>query len=345
MSQKTNRALVAIDFFCSAGGVTCGFKAAGVNVLGGIDIDLNCKETYEKNNQAKFLAADVSTLDRSALTKEFGIRRGQRNLIFIGCSPCQYYSNIKTDKERSARSRLLLSDFQDFVAHYRPGFIFVENVPGFEKKNGSPIQKFKNFLINNNYVIDDRVLNAKDFGVPQNRRRYVLIATRVKRRIKLPEPENSEVLTIREVIGDKRVFPPIPAGYNDATDFIHSSAALSDLNLERIKATAHDGGDRRTWPEGLQLNCYRNHTGHYDVYGRMYWDKPSPTITTRFNSYSNGRYGHPVQDRAISLREGAILQSFPLKYKFYSQSVVMIAKMIGNAVPPELARRIAKQFF
>lgn len=147
-------------------------------------------------------------------------------------------------------------------------------------------------------------------------------------------------MTVRDVIGDPVSFPPIKAGHQDNTPYKHSAAALSKLNLNRIENTKVDGGDRRQWPEKLQLDCYKNHSGHYDVYGRMFWDKPAPTITTRFNSYSNGRYGHPEQNRAISLREGAVLQSFPKDYEFYSNSQATIAKMIGNAVPPELAKRI-----
>ena len=145
---------------------------------------------------------------------------------------------------------------------------------------------------------------------------------------------------MRETIGDAELFPPIKAGHQDLSNFMHTSASLSELNLTRIKQTKHNGGDRRSWSKDLQPNSYKHHKGHYDVYGRMFWDKPSPAITTRFISYSNGRYGHPEQNRAISLREGAVLQSFPKEYEFHSNSQNMIAKMIGNAVPPELAKRI-----
>lgn len=333
--------LKAVDFFCSAGGVTCGFGQAGIDVLGGIDIDQSCRDTYEKNNQAKFLSADVSNLPKEKVGKFFKIRKNQRNLVFIGCSPCQYYSNIKTDKTKSKNARLLLEDFQDFVAHYRPGYVFIENVPGFDKKPESPIGKFKDFLKERGYVFADGVLNARYFGVPQNRRRYVLLATRLMKKIELPKPSKENVITVREAIGDLSRFPPIKAGHKDNSNFKHSAASLSRKNLQRIINTNHDGGDRRSWPKELQLECYKSHTGHSDVYGRMFWDKPSPAITTRFISYSNGRYGHPEQNRAISIREGAILQSFPIDYEFYSASQGTIAKMIGNAVPPELAKQIA----
>ena len=336
--------LMAIDFFCSAGGVTCGFMQAGIGVLGGIDIDESCRETYEKNNNAKFLNADVSEFPPESLQEEFDIDVNQDNLIFVGCSPCQYYSNIKTDKTKSEETRLLLEDFQEFVDYYRPGYVFVENVPGLNSNPESPLGKFKGFLEENGYVFDDGVLNAKYFETPQNRRRYVLLATRVRNSISLPREDKSNLLSIKDAIGDLDTFPPIPAGHIDNSDFKHSSSALKNQNLLRIKSTPKDGGDRRSWPQSLQPDCYRRHDGHHDVYGRMAWNKPSPTITTKFNSYSNGRYGHPEQDRAISLREGATLQSFPLSYKFYSRNQGAIAKMIGNAVPPQLAKAIGEQF-
>jgi DNA (cytosine-5)-methyltransferase 1 len=337
--------LKAVDFFCSIGGVSLGFKQAGIEVLGGIDIDLTCLETYEKNIGAKFLNADVSHLEKDKLIRTFGISRNQDNLIFVGCSPCQYYSNIKTDKTKSCKTRLLLEDFQEFVEYFKPGYVFIENVPGLDKKPESPLGKFKEFLKVNNYNFQDEVLNAKYFGVPQNRRRYVLIASRIKK-VVLPKPENKNLKTVRDAIGNYKIFYPIKAGTSDKTSFLHTSAKLSDKNLKRIKKTKHDGGDHRSWQNEaeLQVPCYKYHNGHYDVYGRMFWDKPSPTITTRFVSYSNGRYGHPEQDRAISLREGAMLQSFPENFIFYSDSQGTVAKMIGNAVPPKLAEAVGKTF-
>ncbi len=336
--------LKAVDFFCSIGGVSQGFREAGIDVLGGIDIDAACKETYEKNNDAKFLHADVSSLKKEKIATFFNIQKNQDDLIFVGCSPCQYYSNIKTDKTKSCQTRLLLSDFQEFVDFYRPGYVFIENVPGLDRGYDSPLSKFKKFLLQEGYVFDDGILNAKYYGVPQNRRRYVLLATRLKKEIKLPTPDKKNIITVHDAIGNKKIYPRIEAGHIDNTEYLHSSAKLSDLNLERIANTEHNGGDRRTWPEYLKSESFKKSNGHYDVYGRMFWDKPSPTITTRFNSYSNGRYGHPEQNRAISLREGATLQSFSTTYKFYSKNQSTIAKMIGNAVPPKMAKKIAEIF-
>jgi DNA (cytosine-5)-methyltransferase 1 len=340
--MKNKRTLKAVDFFCSAGGVTCGFKEAGINVLGGIDIDPNCQLTYEKNNDTKYLCADVSHLNIKSLAKTFNIRKNQSNLIFVGCSPCQYYSNMNTDKTKATKTRLLLDDFQLFVDYYKPGYIFVENVPGLKRDPESPLGKFKTFLSDNGYAFDDGIVNAKYFGVPQNRRRYVLIATRVKGSIKLPIGNKKNIKTVKTAIGGYSKYYPISSGHKDNSSFIHTSANLTNINIQRLQLVPLDGGSRESWSGELQLDCYKEHDGHTDVYGRMFWNKPAPTITTRFCSISNGRYGHPEQLRAISLREGATLQSFPEDYCFHSQSQGIIAKMIGNAVPPLLAKVIGE---
>ncbi len=335
----------AVDFFCGAGGVTCGFRQAGINVLAGIDIDSQCKDTYEKNNHdSQFIIRDISKFNPTELESILGISKNDNSLIFVGCSPCQYYTNLKTDKTKSEESRLLLADFKTFVDYFRPGFIFIENVPGLELKTESPLGEFKLFLIARGYSFDDSVLNTKYYGVPQNRRRYMLIATRLGENLKLPKGDKEKIVTVREAIGNVNVFHPIPAGYIDKTPLQNSTAQLQKNNIKRIQRVEHDGGDRKAWandPE-LQLKCYLEHEGHWDVYGRMFWDKPSPTITTRFCSLSNGRYGHPEQDRAISLREGATLQSFPLNYVFYAKGQGTIGRMIGNAVPPLMAKHIGK---
>lgn len=338
--------LKAIDFFCGAGGVSCGFSKIGIKVLGGVDIDPKFKQTYESNIGAKFVNEDVSNLKVEKLKDLLGVQKEDENLIFVGCSPCQYYSNLKSDKKKSEGSRLLLDDFLEFILHYLPGFVFIENVPGLETKEGSPIYRFKKALQEKGYVFDFKVLNAKYFKVPQNRRRFVLIASRVVEEISLPKQikEKNPLITVKDAIGNYEIFPKVRAGDIDKTHFLHTVSSLSKLNLERVKTTPKNGGSRISWAYNskLQLECYKNHEGHSDVYGRMSWDKPAPTITTRFIYTSTGRYSHPEQDRGISLREGATLQTFPLDYRFYSPNKGAIATMIGNAVPPKLAEAIGQ---
>ncbi len=338
--------LKAVDFFCGAGGVTCGFQQVGVKVLCGLDIDPKFKKTYETNNKSKFINEDVSKLSLTPekLSELVPIKRFDNSLIFVGCSPCQYFSNLKSDKEKSKKGRLLLDDFKEFIVYYQPGFIFIENVPGLETKKGSPLHRFKTALKKLGYVFDQNVLNAKYFGVPQNRRRFVLVASRINKSVSLPKQkrDKDKIVTVEQAIGDYSQFPKIIAGTRDDSEFLHSSASLSDLNQKRIRRTPKNGGSRSAWADDpeLQLECYKNHDGHYDVYGRMAWSKPAPTITTRFLYTSTGRYSHPEQDRGISLREGATLQSFPLNYTFHSTNKGAIATMIGNAVPPKLAKAI-----
>lgn len=343
MGTEIKDKMKAVDFFCGAGGVTCGFRQANIEVLAGIDKDGVFKDTYEKNNPGSvFIEYDISKLTFKELESKIDISKNDDEMIFVGCSPCQYYTNLKTDKTKSKESRLLLEDFQKFVDHYRPGCIFIENVPGLDTDRESPLGKFKEFLSENKYVFDEDVINAKYYGVPQNRRRYVLIASRVKEHIRIPDGDSKNIVSVKRAIGDYNKFPPVEAGYKDKSDFMHTVAKLTDINLKRIKKTPKDGGSRLAWADDdeLQLDCYRDHDGHTDVYGRMYWKKPSPAITTKFRYTSSGRYGHPEQDRGISIREGATLQSFPKNYVFHTNNVNTIGKMIGNAVPPKLAEKI-----
>ncbi|HMT75734.1 MAG TPA: DNA cytosine methyltransferase [Chitinophagaceae bacterium] len=344
MNQIGANTLRAVDFFCGAGGVTCGLKKAGIEVLGGIDIDAKFKNTYEINNKVPFLNKDVSNLRPSYLKNFFSLLLNDENLVFVGCSPCQYFSNLKSDKTKSKEGRLLLDDFKEFVLYYRPGYVLIENVPGLETKPGSPLHKFKVALKKEGYVFDQKVLNAKFFGVPQKRRRFILVATRLTEKIELPRQtkKKNNIKTVKQAIGNYKLFPVVADGHKDNTAFLHSVAKLSELNLKRVKLTPKNGGSRKAWEKNkeLQLKCYKEHDGHHDVYGRLSWDKPAPTITTRFLYTSTGRYTHPEQNRGISIREGAVLQSFPLDYKFDSNSLGAVATMIGNAVPPKLAEAL-----
>lgn len=339
--------LKAIDFFCSIGGMTYGFRKAGIKVIAGIDIDTSCKETYEYNNPgSKFIEADIKKYSFKQLIKDTGIKKNDKQLIFIGCSPCQYWTIIKTDKTKSKHTKNLLQDFQKFVEHFRPGYVVVENVPGIMKRaEESGLNKFISTLKNLGYIVKYDILNANHFGVPQNRRRFTLIASRVKKNISLPEGNKEKITVVRDFIGIKNGFPKIKAGYIDKTKFKHSAAGLTENNLKRIKLTKKNGGTRERWSKikDLQIEAYDGKDNSFrNVYGRMCWDRPAPTITTRFNSLSNGRFGHPEEDRALSIREGATLQTFPKTYDFKEKSMAKVAKHIGNAVPPLFAKAIAK---
>ncbi len=327
----------AIDFFCSGGGMTYGMRKAGIEVIAGIDNDPDVKETYEKNNpNSKFIQADVLKLKEIDLTKYTGIEKNDDNLILIGCSPCQYWSIIQTDKNKSQQSKDLLKEFHRFVKYYNPGFVVVENVPGLERKaEESGLKEFIENLGNRNYKVYWDVHKLNEYGVPQTRKRFSLIASRVTDEKIIPEKSKKKPI-VKDFIGEQNGFPKVESGHKDNTDFQHSVAGLSKENMEVLSKTPKNGGN------SVKQRKFFKGKGFGDSYSRMSWDKPAPTITTKFFSISNGRFAHPEENRAISLREGATLQTFPKDYVFYAKSMQANAKMIGNAVPPEFAKRIGE---
>lgn len=335
----------AVDFFSGAGGLTYGLRMAGIEVLAGIDIDPSCKLTYEKNNRnSVYLERDITKYVPHDLEKELGIKRNDDYMVFAGCAPCQFWSIIHTSKEKSKKTRNLILDFQKFIEYFRPGVVLVENVPGISSKKGSPMAKFMTALESLGYSVDCDIVNMAQFGIPQKRKRFTLLASRISK-IKVPTPNNI-ISTVRDVIGAKNGFPKIKAGTIDATSYKHTASSLSQKNIERLVKTPRDGGNRSKWQndEKLRLDCYAKDNNKFeDTYGRMWWDKPAPTITTKFYSISNGRFAHPDENRAISLREGATIQTFPKSYEFIGDSIAIVARMIGNAVPPEFGRILGQQ--
>ena len=336
-----------VDFFCGAGGMSYGLHSAGFKVLAGIDNNEECKKTYESNvSGARFINHDIAKLTAKKLAALLELNRGDPNLVFAGCSPCQFWSKIRTDKTKSQQSAFLLKNFQRFIRQLRPGFVIVENVPGLHSnKEQSILPEFLAFLSKLGYAFDDGIVNANHFGVPQNRMRYLLIASRLTKNVTLPVPQRTDELVVRRFLGVANGFSAIAAGHKDQSSFQHSAAALSADNMRRMKLTPPSGGDRSSWKNraDLQIPAYEGKDEIFrDVYARMYWDRPAPTITTRFMSFSNGRFGHPDENRAISIREGATLQTFPKSFEFFGSSQTSVAKQIGNAVPPELAKRIGQ---
>lgn len=348
MERKSGSSLKAIDFFCGAGGMTKGMNGAEIKVLAGIDNDASCRQTYEVNNpSSKFIKNDINALTPTRLARLTGISKHDDSLIFIGCSPCQYWSRTRTYREKSEPTKNLLGAFEKFVESFRPGYIVVENVPGmYKKRDNNVLGNFLNFIENRSYnILHSDVIKSVNYGVPQTRERYLLIASRVCSSILIPQCEYPEKMIVKNFIGAKNGFVSIPAGHRDNTDFRHTAAGLSEKNLKRIRLTRPDGGTRYQWKDDpdLQIPTYQGRDAYFrNVYGRMFWNKPAPTITTRFHSLSNGRFGHPEEDRALSLREGATLQTFPKDYLFFGSSIGSIAQQIGNAVPPQLAKRIGE---
>lgn len=343
--KKSN--LKAVDFFCSGGGMSHGMQKSGIQILAGIDYDNTCRETYETNiTGAEFIHADVFDYKEIQLEKKLNLKKNDDDLILIGCSPCQFWSIINTDKLKSTKSKSLLVEFRRFVEYFNPGYVVVENVPGvLRRKNESGLEDFIVWLENQGYKVHCKIHNVNEYGVPQSRRRLTLIANRITNSELEPTKFEGEKLTVYDVIGEHNGFPKVLAGHKDETPFMHTVAGLKQINLDRLLVTEKDGGSRITYAnnEKLAPECHKNDTVNFkDTYGRMWWHRQSPTITTKFFSISNGRFAHPEENRAISLREGAVLQSFPKDYIFKATSVANTARMIGNAVPPKYATSIGK---
>ena len=327
------------DFFSGCGGTSCGFQQAGLDIVLGLDFDKDAAQTYRSNfPSAEFIEGDIRALQADALKP--WIKDRVEPILFCGCAPCQPFSKQNRQRVKSDPRKNLLSEFGRFVEHWLPDYVFVENVPGMQRVKGDsgPFAKFKTLLKKLGYRFDVKVLPALWFGVPQTRERLVLLASRTTE-IALPVathgPERKPYATVKEWIGDLK---PLSAGQTDSVDPSHRAAELSPLNLARIASTP-EGGGRENWPENLVLNCHKAHSGHTDVYGRLSWNKPAAGLTTRCISYSNGRFGHPEQDRAISVREAACLQTFPENFVFLG-NLNSKARQIGNAVPPLMARRV-----
>lgn len=343
MEQNVNT-YKAIDFFCGGGGMTCGLRQAGIDVIAGVDFDENAKKTYEYNNPGSvFVHTDVKKLRSNYFEKNFDVKKNDDHLILVGCSPCQYYSIINTDHTKAELSKDLLMSFARFIEYYAPGYILVENVPGIVTNKDTILPKFLKKIEKLGYKHKEEIVDMSQYGVPQSRRRFSLIATRLDGvELRMPVKSN-DVLTVADVLGERNGFSRIAAGHKDKSEFQHTVAGLNNVSLQRMALTPHNGGNRLSWANrpDLQLSCYIGKDNIFkDNYGRMWWNRPSPTITTKFFSISNGRFAHPDEDRAISIREGATLQSFPKDYVFKTNSIAGAARIIGNAVPCEYARRL-----
>ncbi len=328
-----------IDLFCGAGGLTCGLQKGGIKVSAGVDLDDTCRYAYEKNNHSIFICGDITKIDPSRLTKFY---RNADVKILVGCAPCQPFSRLKKNKENSKKSKWgLLYAFLDKVKQLDPNIVSMENVP--EIRKADVFFDFVAGLKELGYSVAYKVVNAADFGVPERRMRIILLASKYGH-IELNQNINcGDRVTVRDAIGN---LPKINAGEICPDDPMHRCRSLSPLNIERIIASK-PGGSWEDWPLELRPKCYLKQSGktYTAVYGRMRWDEVAPTLTTQFDVYGTGRYGHPDQNRALSLREGALLQSFPPNYDFIDPTKPVresdIARQIGNAVPPNIGLAIA----
>jgi DNA (cytosine-5)-methyltransferase 1 len=330
-----------VDLFCGVGGLTHGFVKEGFKVIAGVDSDVGCRYAYETNNNAKFIHKKVEDIQAKEIRNLYPRNHVK---ILVGCAPCQPFSTY-TKKNTKDKKWQLLYDFANLVDEVRPHVVSMENVPDLIRFNNGKV--FSDFVerLSKNYQVTHFIVSCPSYGIPQNRTRLVLFASKFAPIELVKETHTPETyLSVRDAIGH---LPKIEAGQVYENDHLHRSAGLSDINLRRIKQSI-PGGTWRDWDKDLIAECHKKNSGKsYDsVYGRMKWETPSPTITTECNGYGNGRFGHPEQDRAISMREAAIFQSFPDNYKFLSPeekwNMEKVARLIGNAVPVKLGNVIAQ---
>lgn len=337
--QNSNISISAVDLFCGVGGLTHGLANGGIHVAAGIDLDPNCRFPFENNNSAIFLERDIEKLNAEEI-RPF-LKAGDFSLL-AGCAPCQpfsAYSRSRRNKQYASQWPLVLS-FGRLIEQLQPDLVTMENVPQLVEH-----EVFSYFLESlSGYKTWWSVIDCSKYGIPQTRKRLVLMASRLGDKNLELRPTHEVAKTVRETIGQ---LTPINAGARNAKDPLHIASSLSELNLKRIKASKA-GGTWRDWPSELLASCHQKQSGvtYSSVYGRMEWDKPAPTITTQCFGFGNGRFGHPEQNRAISLREAAMLQTFPADYCFTpsgaNTTFSKMGRLIGNAVPVRLGEVIAE---
>ena len=340
--QAQDADLYAIDLFCGAGGLTHGLVTEGIPVVAGYDLDPACKFPFEhNNNDAKFIQADLTDVNSTDLLQRWP--EGKLRLL-AGCAPCQPFSTYSQGRDTSKDAKWkLLYAFGDLIRECQPELVTMENVPQLPKH-----QVFDDFvatLKDQGYYVHWEVVYCPDYGLPQQRKRLVLLASKLGPiALIFPTHTPENYVTVRDVIKD---LPKIAAGETHSTDPLHKASKVNALNMSRLQQS-RPGGTWRDWEKNLVAKCHRKKSGKTfpGVYGRMTWEKPAPTMTTLCYGFGNGRFGHPEQDRAISLREAALFQTFPANYQFTSPETPVqmrtVGRLIGNAVPVELGKVVAR---
>lgn len=335
-----------VDLFAGCGGGSIGFARRGFLVKAAVENDPDAAASYSKNVGIAPIVCDIRRVTGAELRRVAGLSRGELTVL-LGCPPCQSYTvlrrgsaEIEADRKRYG----LVSEFARFCRALRPRHVVLENVPGMVDGRGKPeFEALCEALRALHYRLVWTVVEAADFGVPQWRRRLLLIGSRVADP-KLPVATHSgskaagldRHATVKDAISGMLV---LDSGSKDPSDPLHRARRHREIALRRLRAIP-EGGGRADLPVELRLACHANHGGHYDVYGRMAWDKPSPTITSGCTNVTRGRFGHPTQDRALTLREALLLQTFPRDAELVGSDDEM-ARQVGNAVPVRLAERIA----
>jgi DNA (cytosine-5)-methyltransferase 1 len=346
-----------IDLFAGCGGVTQGFKNKGFRVLAAVEIDPITVQTYKLNHPdvKNVYAEDIQNIAPKEMMKACNLRAGVLSVLSV-CAPCQPYSGLNLSKQKDNRTDLVLQ-MKRFVKILQPQFAIMENIPDLAQGKNRPIlDNLVNSLRNElgYYVLEPQIVDAVNYGVPQFRKRLILLCSQNNGALSIPEvthvaPTECNATgkdrwhTVREAFGELTRIS-LAAGKQSQTDPLHKAPKHSALVIERLKRIPKNGGSRKSLPEHLRLKCHQRKVGHSDVYGRMAFDKPSNTIRTGFTSPSKGRFVHPTANRGITPREAARLQTFPDDY-YVAGNYAQICTQIGNAVPVRLAEVFADYFY
>ena len=329
---------MAVDLFSGCGAVTAGLKSAGFRVVAAIDNDPVACRTYRSNHPSvRLIEGDITSIDPDHIRRAI---LGARDLdLMVVCAPCQPFSSQQRSNGKDHRVRLVLESVR-FAAILAPKIILFENVAGLGTDRFQALREdLEKGLRDLGYCFGKRSrLDAADFGVPQRRVRYIMLAGRGFVPPRLPRQGwHSSPATVRTAIQDLK---PLDSGAADPDDVLHFARNHRPIAMERLKHIPKDGGSRDSLPSELELQCHKGHSGHPDVYGRMSWDAVAPTLTTGCTDLTRGRFGHPRDDRSLTLREAARLQTFPDEYKFLGNNKD-IATQIGNAVPVKFIEHLA----
>lgn len=344
--MTVDRATV-VDLFAGCGGGSIGFQQAGFEIIGAVEIDCDAATAYEANTGVKPLIRDIRAVSGSALLADSGVKVGELTLLF-GCPPCQSFTILRrgaTETPVDGVRNTLPREYSRLVEELRPRHIAFENVPGMV--DGRWRHRFDELideLESLGYRCQWDVLDAADYGVPQRRRRLLVIGSKMVEAT-LPSPSHAADganelpphRTVRDAIGTLR---HLERGERDPADPLHRARRHNDIAIRRLRAVP-EGGGRMNLPRDLQLACHQGHPGHYDIYGRMWWDRPAPTLTSGCTNVTKGRFGHPEQTRAITLREALLLQGFPFATTLVGTTDIM-ALQVGNAVPPPLTAAVGR---
>jgi DNA (cytosine-5)-methyltransferase 1 len=329
-----------VDLFCGVGGLTRGLLDAGLEVQAGFDIDQTCEFAYSENNDIQFNCMNIRDMNGTEIDECYD---DDVLKILVGCAPCQPFSTMRFKMKEANyvdEKYDLLNEFGRMIEHVRPSIVSMENVSQIQKTQ--VLKDFISLLERLNYHVHYEVVYCPDYGISQSRRRFVLLASLLGEIELVSATHNRDEVFVEDFIKDLVM---VEAGAENTEDPMHVTSSLSEKNLQRIQASS-PGGTWKDWPEYLRCECHKKESGqtYSSVYGRMRWNQIGPTITTQFHCYGTGRFGHPEQDRALTLREGALLQTFPPDYNFINPEKPFclkdVARHIGNAVPVRLGEII-----